>query len=134
MRTRRPTPWPNAPMTRPCRPRLRHVVLRPSTLSRWRATWLEIWPSCMTNGSGASICSARGPAATPTPESDVDLLVVLDRIDSSWDELLRMEPVLERRSDEHGTVVCATPVSVSGFEHPSRPALIRARIEGRRVA
>src|SRR5207237_4813697 len=51
---------------------------------------------------------ARGDAH---PESDIDLLVVLDRVDSVWDELRRMDPVLWRHSFDNDTVVTALPVT-----------------------
>src|SRR5919197_1515252 len=56
---------------------------------------------------------ARGDAH---PESDIDLLVVLDRVDSLWDELRRMDPVLWRHSFDNDTVVTATPVAKGGLE------------------
>lgn len=74
---------------------------------------------------------ARGDA---TPESDIDLLVVLDEMASPWEELRRMEPVLWRHSYEHDTVVTAVPIAERELDDPRSPALVRARDEGRRVA
>ena len=50
---------------------------------------------------------ARGDAH---PESDIDLLVVLDQVDSRWQELSRMSDVLWRHSLEHDVVVTEIPV------------------------
>ena len=70
---------------------------------------------------------ARGDAH---PESDIDLLVVLDRVDSVWDELRRMDPVLWRHSFENDTVVTALPVAERDVEERKRPVLVRAQAEG----
>jgi predicted nucleotidyltransferase len=70
---------------------------------------------------------ARGDAQ---PESDIDLLVVLDRVDAVWDELRRMDPVLWRHSFDNDTVVTALPVATSDFEKRNRPVLARAQTEG----
>jgi hypothetical protein len=70
---------------------------------------------------------ARGDAH---PESDIDLLVVLDRVDSVWDELRRMEPVLWRHSFGNDTVVTALPVANGDVEEQKRPVLVRAQAEG----
>jgi predicted nucleotidyltransferase len=74
---------------------------------------------------------ARGEA---TPESDIDLLVVLDAMVSPWEELRAMEPILWRHSLEHDTVVTAVPVTEQELEDLRSPALERARDEARRVA
>jgi predicted nucleotidyltransferase len=68
------------------------------------------------------------------PESDIDLLVVLDRVDSPWEELRRMEPVLWRHSRDNDTVVTAVPVDEGALEAGSWPLLRRVAAEGRRVA
>jgi Uncharacterised protein family (UPF0158)/Nucleotidyltransferase domain len=70
---------------------------------------------------------ARGDAH---PESDIDLLVVLDRVDSVWDELRRMDPVLWRHSFENDTVVTAMPVAQDDVDERRRPVLVRAQAEG----
>jgi predicted nucleotidyltransferase len=70
---------------------------------------------------------ARGDAH---PESDIDLLVVLDRVDSVWDELRRMDPVLWRHSFDNDTVVTALPVAKRDVEERKRPVLRRAQAEG----
>ncbi|MGH3012856.1 MAG: UPF0158 family protein [Gaiellaceae bacterium] len=70
---------------------------------------------------------ARGDAH---PESDIDLLVVLDRVDSVWDELRRMDPFLWRHSFDNDTVVTALPVAQKDLEERSRPVLVRAQAEG----
>jgi predicted nucleotidyltransferase len=70
---------------------------------------------------------ARGDAH---PESDIDLLVVLDRVDSIWDELRRMDPHLWRHSFANDTVVTALPVAERDVEERKRPVLVRAQTEG----
>jgi predicted nucleotidyltransferase len=74
---------------------------------------------------------ARGDAH---PESDIDLLVVLDRVESGWEELKRMDEILWRHSFANDTVVTAVPVAEDELEHARKPVLIRARAEGRLVA
>lgn len=73
---------------------------------------------------------ARGDAH---PESDIDLLIVLDRFDSRWDEHRRMDDVLWRHSLVNDTVVSAVVVSESEFGAPKTPTLINAVAEGRTV-
>ncbi|HET7928120.1 MAG TPA: UPF0158 family protein [Actinomycetota bacterium] len=74
---------------------------------------------------------ARGDAH---PESDLDLLVVLDRVDSPWDELRRMDELMWRRSLEHDIVISAAPVEESVFRSGASPFHVRVRAEGRQVA
>ena len=74
---------------------------------------------------------ARGEAG---PESDIDLLVVLDRVDSPWEELRRMEDVLWRHSFGHDTTISTVPIGEAELESAASPALIRARAESRVVA
>ena len=74
---------------------------------------------------------ARGDAH---PESDIDLLVVLDRVDSVWEELRRMDETLWRHSFENDTVVSAVVVDEARFHEPDVPAIIRAKLEGRVLA
>jgi len=74
---------------------------------------------------------ARGDAH---PESDIDLLVVLDQATDRAVEHGRMNPILDRHSVENETVVTALIVSEADFEHLQWPALIRARAEGVMVA
>jgi predicted nucleotidyltransferase len=69
---------------------------------------------------------ARGDAH---PESDIDLFVVLDRVDSVWDELRRMDPVLWRHSFDNDTVVTALPVAKGDLEDGRRAVLVRAQKE-----
>jgi predicted nucleotidyltransferase len=70
---------------------------------------------------------ARGDAH---PESDLDLLVVLDGVDSVWEELRRMDPVLWRHSFDNDTVVTALPVAQRDVEERARPVLVRAQADG----
>jgi predicted nucleotidyltransferase len=74
---------------------------------------------------------ARGDAH---PESDIDLLVVLDRIDRRWDELDRMDDILWRHSFSNDTVVTAVPVSEADFREARWPLLMRVRVEGQKIA
>jgi predicted nucleotidyltransferase len=74
---------------------------------------------------------ARGDAH---PESDIDLLVALDRIESPWDELRRMDEVLWRHSYRNDAVISAIPVAEQDLDDAAYPLLIRAREEGREVA
>ncbi len=68
------------------------------------------------------------------PDSDIDLLVVLDRVDSVWEELRRMEPILWRHSHVNDAVVSATPVADDDLRAGRWPLLRRAQAEGRQVA
>ena len=74
---------------------------------------------------------ARGDAH---PESDIDLLVVLDEVESVWDELRRMDPILWRHSFENDTVISATPVAEADLKRSPVPILIRANAEGQTIA
>jgi len=74
---------------------------------------------------------ARGDAH---PESDIDLLVVLDGVESPWEELRRMDAVLWRHSYLSGAVISAVPVGEDELQEAARPLLIRAKAEGRAVA
>jgi Uncharacterised protein family (UPF0158)/Nucleotidyltransferase domain len=74
---------------------------------------------------------ARGDAH---PESDIDLLVVLDTVDSPWEELRRMDAVLWRHSYQNDAVISAVPVAERALDDAADPLLIRARAEGRAVA
>jgi predicted nucleotidyltransferase len=74
---------------------------------------------------------ARGDAH---PESDIDLLVVLDEVRSRRVELNRMSEVLWRRSLQHGTVVTELPVSEAEYRDSDEPILVRARAEGSPVS
>ena len=70
---------------------------------------------------------ARGDAH---PESDIDLLVVLDQVKSVWDELRMMDSILWRHSFDNDTVISAIPVAEADLERPPAPILIRAKAEG----
>jgi len=74
---------------------------------------------------------ARGDAH---PESDIDLLVVLDQVYSVLDELRRMDALLWRYSFENDTVVTALPVAEADVDERKRPVLVRAQAEGLLVA
>ena len=70
---------------------------------------------------------ARGDAHA---ESDIDLLVVLDEVESRRRELERMDAILWRHSLANDAVVTELPVSQVEFERSDEPLLVRARIEG----
>jgi predicted nucleotidyltransferase len=74
---------------------------------------------------------ARGDAH---PESDIDLLVVLDRIESRPQERERMDEILYRHSLENETVVTEVPVSEAELQAAEIPLLMRVREEAVRVA
>lgn len=74
---------------------------------------------------------ARGDAH---PESDIDLLVVLDEVPSRRKELERMDAVLWRHSLANDTVVTEIPVSEREYRESGEPLLARVRAEGVRVA
>ncbi|MGH2490219.1 MAG: UPF0158 family protein [Candidatus Limnocylindria bacterium] len=73
---------------------------------------------------------ARGDAH---PESDIDLLVVLDRVDDRWQEHARMSETLYKHSLDNDTVVSALVVSEHDFKVANRPVLVRVRAEGKPV-
>ena len=74
---------------------------------------------------------ARGDAH---PESDIDLIVVLDEVHSRRGELERMNEVLWRHSLQNDTVVTELPISEAEFRDSDEPILVRARAEGLVVA
>jgi len=74
---------------------------------------------------------ARGDAH---PESDIDVLVVLDRVDSWWKEHERMSETLYRHSLDNDTVVSAYVVSERDYAVAQRPVLARVRSEGKPIA
>jgi predicted nucleotidyltransferase len=74
---------------------------------------------------------ARGDAH---PESDIDLLVVLDEVKAVWGELRRMDSILWPLSLDNDTVISATPVAAADLKQATIPILIRAQAEGQAVA
>lgn len=69
---------------------------------------------------------ARGDAAA---DSDVDPLVVLDRVEQPWAERRRMSDILWRHSFDGDVVVTVLPVGEADYDDPDEPVLIRARQE-----
>jgi uncharacterized protein (UPF0332 family) len=63
---------------------------------------------------------ARGDAH---PESEIELLVVLDTVADRWREKTRMDKVMWRHSIRHDTVLVATPISEPDFERGSEPVV-----------
>lgn len=74
---------------------------------------------------------ARGDAH---PDSDIDLLVVLDEVSSRRRELARMDEVLWRHSLASDSVITRIPVSEAEFRESDVPLIVRARAEGVPVA
>jgi predicted nucleotidyltransferase len=68
------------------------------------------------------------------PESDIDLLVVLDSVPSRQAELARMSGVLWKHSLANDTVVAEIPVSEVEYRELGDPLLERVRAEGISVA
>ena len=73
---------------------------------------------------------ARGDAH---PESELELLVVLDSVPDRWAERRRMDRVMWRHSMRNDTVVICSPVTESDLAQPRTPRLMRALAEGVRV-
>ena len=67
------------------------------------------------------------------PESELELLVVLDAVDDRWEERRRMDRVMWRHSVRNDTVVTGIPVTEAELEHGDTPLLSRALAEGVRV-
>ncbi|MCW0214130.1 MAG: UPF0158 family protein [Pseudonocardia sp.] len=66
-------------------------------------------------------------------ESDLDLLVVLDGLDSPWAELRRMDDVLGQHTERSGITLTALPVSQESMSRPTEPWLVRAKAESVRI-
>lgn len=73
---------------------------------------------------------ARGDAH---PDSDVDLAVILEEMQSAWEELRRMDEVLWRRTLESGVTLSAIPLTRRTWEQANRPFVRAARAEGERL-
>jgi len=74
---------------------------------------------------------ARGDA---DPDSDLDLVVVLDGPTDPYAEIRRTADLSWRHTLEAGVVISIIPLAEHDFEHPPTMAIERARIEGRPVA
>lgn len=66
--------------------------------------------------------------------SDIDLMVVLDEVESPFEETYRMDEILWRHSFENDTVVSALAIGEADIEHPVKGVVVNALREGRRVA
>lgn len=73
---------------------------------------------------------ARGDAHR---DSDIDVAVVLDRVESPWDELRRMDEVLWRHTLASGLTVSATPIGRGAWAEAVRPLVRTAKAEGERL-
>jgi predicted nucleotidyltransferase len=69
---------------------------------------------------------ARGDAHL---ESDIDLLVVLDRVHSRWAERRRVEDVLWKHSFENDVIVSAFPVAEAELRRQTSPFMRRVQAE-----
>ena len=74
---------------------------------------------------------ARGDAEW---DSDVDVLVVLDRCDDFWTEFDRINDVAGDLFLKHGVLLSAFPTHLDEFRHSSKPLFVNARRDGKRVA
>jgi hypothetical protein len=70
---------------------------------------------------------ARGDAH---PESELELLVVLDDVPDRWEERRRMDRLMWRHSMRNDTVVICAPVTESDLARGGPPPLARAMSEG----
>jgi predicted nucleotidyltransferase len=73
---------------------------------------------------------ARGDA---DEDSDVDLLVVLDRVDDEWKEFDRLLDLTWERVLSSGRAISPYPVTEVELAESDKPYLARARQEGRDV-
>jgi uncharacterized protein UPF0158 len=73
---------------------------------------------------------ARGDAH---PESELELLVVLDDVGNRWEERRRMDRVMWRHSMRNDTVVICAPVTEADLARGGTPMLARAVTEGVKV-
>lgn len=73
---------------------------------------------------------ARGDAH---PESELELVVVLDEVADRWREKALMDKVMWRHSVRHDTVVVETPVAEQELKRLATPLLARALAEGLRI-
>ena len=73
---------------------------------------------------------ARGDAH---PESELELLVVLDDVPDRWEERRRMDRVMWRHSMRNDTVVICAPVTEADLSRRATPLLARATTEGVQV-
>jgi type III restriction enzyme len=74
---------------------------------------------------------ARGDAEW---DSDVDVLVVLDRFDDFWAEFDRINDVACDLFLKHGVLLSAVPTDLDEFSHSTKPLFVNARRDGKRVA
>ena len=70
---------------------------------------------------------ARGKAG---PDSDIDVLVLLDRPAASWQEIKAASDALYPLMLEIGRIIDAMPVDVHRYETGAAPLYVAARREG----
>ncbi len=73
---------------------------------------------------------ARGDAH---PESELELLVVLDDVANRWQERRRMDRVMWRHSMRNDTLVVCTPITEADLARADTPLVARAMREGVQV-
>lgn len=74
---------------------------------------------------------ARG---TATPDSDIDVLVILDPLPDFWAAFHRIGAMASEVSLAHDVVVSALPASLDEYRNGATPPLINARRESVRIA
>ena len=70
---------------------------------------------------------------TATDDSDLDLAVVLRKVDSPWDESRLMDEILWRHTLAAGITISALVVDAAEWDEASRPLLQTAKASGRSV-
>lgn len=70
---------------------------------------------------------ARGDA---DDDSDIDVLAVLNDVDSFWDELARLGPLASRISLDHDVVISVIPVDAEELTRAQTPLLLNSQREG----
>ena len=73
---------------------------------------------------------ARGDAR---PDSDIDILVLLDGPVETWDDIHRSSVALCPLILTHGIIIDALPIDVRRYEQEESPLCSDARVEGVRV-
>jgi predicted nucleotidyltransferase len=101
------------------------IELLPDIKSRLSAAFGERLRGVVLYGS-----EARGEAA---PDSDIDVLVLLDEIASLWDDTQAVVKALYPLQWEVVRPIHATPVDVRSYETADYPLFRNAKKEGIRV-
>ena len=70
---------------------------------------------------------ARGEA---TPDSDIDILVVLENLKNTYEEASRLSPLLADLSLEYNIVPFCLPMRFAEYEKADTPLLVNVHREG----